>query len=200
MAEHNSISILSFIIIRCRGWYPWNAIGKRGRSDFDDINSSRNPIMNRQQSHPTLPQRAASKPLLRSLTAIGDDMKSGAMSGSLMGFDKRNPSQKPLPVGFSPKAGTVSKPYTILKGGSSPPKGPANSKLDSPKLRELGGDGFSVIRTVPGVNALLSSPPRESNVHFGRFMGTEEDDDNASLTSNQQQFGGLASHLNGGGR
>jgi hypothetical protein len=120
-----------------------------------------------------------------------------------MGFDKRNPGQKPLSMGLStsPKAGTVSKPFSILRGGASPPKGPP--PLESPKLRELGGDGFSVIRTVPGVNALLAAPPMESNEHFGRFMDHAESDDNASLTSNRHQFGGVASRLSGlsgGGR
>ena len=121
----------------------------------------------------------------------------------MMGFDKRNPHQKPLnSLSTSPKAGTVSKPYiTTQKPGASPVVLAAlNATIDSsPNLKELGG-----VTWTDGTKASSSSSQvsDNNNEYVDKFLGIpppiqqHPSDDEISLLSSQRNlFGGVPSRL-----
>ena len=122
-------------------------------------------------------------------------------NGSMMGFDKRNPNQKPLSsLSTSPKAGTVSKPYvTTQKPGASPVVLAAfTAKMDSsPNLKELGGVTWT--DGTKGSSSLMSD---NNNEYVDKFLGIpppishHPSDDEISLLSSQRNlFGGVPSRL-----
>ena len=120
----------------------------------------------------------------------------------MMGFDKRNPNQKPLSsLSTSPKAGTVSKPYVVTqKPGASPTVLAALTKeTSSPNLKELGG-----VTWTDGTKASSSSSLLSDNNHeyVDKFLGIPppmqqqpSDDDISLLSSQRNLFGGVPSRL-----
>lgn len=105
-------------------------------------------------------KQGKSKSLHVSIQAPAQPM---AKAGSMLGFD---PRRKPQPLlATSPKAGTVSKPPTLKPAGLSSLL-PANP--NSPSLKELGSQQFSVHQTVPGVSMRETMPAPLENI--GRFL------------------------------
>ena len=137
---------------------------------------------------------------LRTLTS-SQDLKL-QKNGSMMGFDKRNPNQKPLSsLSTSPKAGTVSKPYVVTqKPGASPTVVAALTKeTSSPNLKELGGVTWTDGTKANSSSSLLS----DNNLEYvDKFLGIpppipqQPSDDEISLLSSQRNlFGGVPSRL-----
>lgn len=140
---------------------------------------------------------------LRQMTS-SQDLKM-QKKGSLMGFDKRNPNQKPLSnLSTSPKAGTVSKPYVVTQkpGAASPVVLAAltSTKDSSPNLKELGGLTWTDGTKTSSSSSLLLAD--NNNEHVDKLLGISpplshhpSDDEISSLSSQRNLFGGVSSQL-----